>query len=235
MDLTNIHKSFLLFFALCSFASFVLLFQFNTTNGVLAEVEVIQRVTEIIQRVPKFRLHYITGLRENPNLAISYDELCAGGDDNSTKTKLKKICHSREKLMDLITAASYVTLVFCISLFSGFFFVLEKNKLSLTSKSIGILLGFLYVADVVLYGVMFSENNSFYSAVKEGFATIEIPDQGQTWNQGQSMVYIGGSLICNLAIPGAILIYAIVYFIYSYCYKKNDGYSGVSTMSRAFK
>jgi hypothetical protein len=214
MNLTNIHKSLLLFFALCSFTSFVFLVQFNTTNGVLAEYE---RSTD----ETKFGLHYVAGFEGNPLMINSYDMYCAEFN------LLKKICSSRETLEDLTTAATYVTLVFCISLFSVFFFVLEKNELSLTLKIIGIVLGFLYVADVALHGVMFSENDSFYSALKEGFA-----DQGNigSWNQGQSMVYIGGSLICHLAIPGVILIGFFGYLlslIYSYC-KKNNGYTGVA-------
>lgn len=201
MNLTNIHKSFLLFFAFCSFASFVFLFQFNTTNGVLADGE------------SKFGLHYVDGVEENPILIQSYDMFCAL---EAESIPLKKLCSIRKKLVDLTTAASYVTLVFCISLFSGFFFVLEKKELSLISKSIGIIIICLYVADVVLHGVMFSEDNSFYSAVKEASADFD------GWNRGQSMVYIGGSLACHLAISGAILIY----LIYS-CYKKN-GYTFIA-------
>ena len=224
MDLTNIHKSFLLFFALCSFASFVLLFQFNTTNKSLAEFKTSINGQQVLF---KAGLHYLDGQNSETQRLMSFDQLC-----EQLRESKKAECTFPEKLVNFITATTYVTLVFCISLFSGFFLILEKDKLSLTSKSIGILLGGLYVADVVLHGVMFSENNSFYSALKK---SIPEDAESESWNQGQSMVYIGGSLICNLAIPGAILIYAIVYFIYSYCYTKNDGYSGVSTMSRAFK
>ena len=213
MNLTNIHKSLLLFFALCSFTSFVFLFQFNTTNGVLAEYE--QSTEEM-----KFGLHYVAGFEGNLIMITSYDMYCAKEAESNL---LKKICSSRETLEDITTTATYVTLVFCISLFSVCFFVLEKNELSLTLKIIGIVLGFLYVADVALHGVMLSENDSFYSTLKEGFA-----DQGHigSWNQRQSMVYIGGSLICHLATPGVILIGFFGYLIsliYSYC-KKNNGY-----------
>jgi len=206
MNLTNIHKSLLLFFALCSFTSFVFLFQFNTTNGVLAEY------TDSTMEI-KFGLHYIEVRQGSEIQVMSYDIPCK-------EQKLgKNACSSHETLKDLTTAATYVTLVFCISLFSVFFFVLEKNELSLTLKIIGIVLGVLYVADVALHGVMFTENDSFYSALKEGFA-----DQGNvgSWNQGQSMVYIGVSLICH----GVILIGFFGYLIsliYSYC-KKNNGY-----------
>jgi len=144
---------------------------------------------------------------------LSFDELCELFPESK-----KEECTSPEKLANFITATTYVTLVFCISLFSVFFFVLEKNELSLTLKIIGIVLGFLYVADVVLHGVMFSENNSFYSALKKS-----IPEGSESWNQGQSMVYIGGSLAFHLAIPGAILISFFGNWIYSYC-KKNNGY-----------
>lgn len=207
MNLTNIHKSLLLFFALCSFASFVLLVQFNTTNGVLAEY------TDSTMEI-KFGLHYIEFRHGSEIPVMLYDQFCEG----------KIACSSRETLADLTTAATYVTLVFCISLFSVFFFVLEKNELSLTLKIIG---GLIYVADVVLHGVMLSENDSFYSALKEGLA-----DRGNigSWNQGQSMVYIGGSLICHLAIPGVILIGFCGYLlslIYSYC-KKNYGCTGIA-------
>ena len=222
MDLTNIHKSFLLLFALCSFASFVFLFQFNITNGVLTEVE--YTINGQLQLV-KFGLNFVVTTSDDQG-AVSYDKFC-----ESTVTN--KMCSSREKMADLTTAATYVTLIFCISLFSEFFLVLEKNELSLISKVIGFVMICLYVADVALHGVLFSENDSFYSAAKKKFFISK--GSIESWNQGQSMVYIGGSLICNLAIPGAILIYGIVYFIYSYCYKKNDGYSGVSTMSRVFK
>jgi len=213
MNLTNIHKSLLLFFALCSFASFVFLFQFNTTNGVLAEfTNSTERITS------KFGLHYIEFRQGSEIQLMSYDIPC------KEQMLGKNACSSRETLEDQTTAATYVTLVFCISLFSVFFFVLEKNELSLTLKIIGIVIILIYVADVALHGVMFSENDSFYSALKEGFA-----DQGDigSWNQGQSMVYIGGSLICHLAIPGAILIGFFGNLIYSYC-KKNNGYIGVA-------
>ena len=214
MNLTNIHKSLLLFFALCSFTSFVFLFQFNTTNGVLAEYE---QSTDTV----KFGLHYLAGLEGNPFMIFLYDMYCAKEAESDL---VKKMCSSRETLEDLTTAATYVTLVFCISLFSGFFFVLEKNELSLTSKSIGFVIICLYVADVALHGVMFSENDSFYSALKEAFALEG--DLG-SWNQGQSMFYIGGSLAFHLAIPGAILIVFFGNLIYSYC-TENNGYTGVA-------
>ena len=216
MNLTNIHKSLLLFFALCSFASFVFLFQFNTTNGVLAELES-EDTTNKGQL--KFGLHYIESTIYASG-AATYDKLYESPE-------LKNACSSREKLADLTTAATYVTIVFCISLFSVFFFVLEKDELSLTSltsKSIGLVIILIYVADVALHGVMFSENDSFYHALKENSAD---PD---SWNQGQSMLYIGGSLICHLVIPGVILIGFFGYLIsliYSYC-KKNNGYTGVA-------
>ena len=209
MNLTNIHKSLLLFFALCSFTSFVFLFQFNTTNGVLAEYE------DIDGNAYKFGLHYIEGWENSESQFMSYDIPCKG------QLLGKNACSSRETLMDLTTAATYVTLVFCISLFSVFFFVLEKNELSFTSKSIGFVIICLYVADVALHGVMFSENDSFYSALKE----LSTQEEGLgSLNQGQSMFYIGGSLICHLAIPGAILIGFFGNLIYSYC-KKNNGYT----------
>lgn len=205
MNLTNIYKSLLLFFALCSFTSFVFLFQFNTTNGVLAEYE-----DSTDGMTAKFGLHYIEMRRGSEIQVTSYDFFC------KESTFGKNACSSRETLENFIIATTYVTLVFCISLFSGFFFVLEKKELSLISKSIGIIIICLYVADVVLHGVMFSEDNSFYSAVKEASADFD------DWNRGQSMVYIGGSLACHLAISGAILIY----LIYS-CYKKN-GYTFIA-------
>lgn len=211
MYLTNNHKSLLLFFALCSFTSFVFLFQFNTTNGVLAENE------DIDGNAYKFGLHYIEGWENSESQFMSYDILCKG------QLLGKNACSSHETLEDLTTAATYVTLVFCISLFSMFFFVLEKNELSLTLKINGGVIILIYMVDVALHGVMLSENDSFYSAVKEGFA-----DQGNigSWNQGQSMLYIGGSLICHLAIAGAIFfifLYHFFYLIYSYC-TKNNGY-----------
>lgn len=201
MNLTNIHKSLLLFFALCSFTSFVFLFQFNTTNGVLAEFT---NSTEGI--TSKFGLHYIEFRQGSEIPVMSYDQFCEG----------KIACSSSETLKDLTTAATYVTLVFCISLFSGFFFVLEKNEISLTSKIIGGVIIVTYVADVALHGAMFSEDDSFYSTLEE-----EIANRGNigSLNRRQSMVYIGGSLICH----GVILIGFIGNLIYSYC-KKKDGY-----------
>ena len=141
MNLTNIYKSLLLFFALCSFTSFVFLFQFNTTNGVLAEFT---NSTDGI--TSKFGLHYIEFRQGSEIPVMSYDQFCEG----------KNACSSRETLEDYTTAATYVTLVFCISLFSVFFFVLEKNELSLTLKIIGGVIILIYVADVALHGVMFS-------------------------------------------------------------------------------
>lgn len=213
MYLTNFHKSLLLFFALCSFTSFVFLFQFNTTNGVLAENE------DIDGNAYKFGLHYIEGRENSEPRLMSYDNLC----EFPEAPEQKNACSSREKLENFTIAATYVTLIFCISLFSGFFFVLEKDELSLTSKFIGVVIICLYLVDVALHGVMFSENDSFYSALKEGFA-----DQGNigSLNRGQSMLYIGGSLICHLAIAGAIFfifLYHFFYLIYSYC-TKNNGY-----------
>lgn len=214
MNLTNIHKSLLYFFALCSFTSFVFLFQFNTTNGVLAENE------DIDGNAYKFGLHYSEGRENSESRLLSYDAFC----ELPEAPEVKNICSSRETLEDLTTAATYVTLVFCISLFSMFFFVLEKNELSLTLKINGGVIILIYMVDVALHGVMLSENDSFYSALKEGFA-----DQGNivSWNQGQSMLYIGGSLAILLAIAVAIFLiflYHFFYLIYSYC-TKNNGYT----------